>query len=401
LFIPLENVAEKTLKLSELHEQLQRNQQDFQEVKQQFEVLRSEKSILNKSLTACGQDRQTLQNINTKQQHQIIQLLNQVALHEKDAIAMKNQIDQVHNLVKHKQTEIHAKERQLKSQRMELYEMKMRSGQLQHTIEEDEKRFKKITISLEEEKKNKSLMGHQMVRRNGELRLLQEKLSMMQLGLNRGTVQYNQRIEDIRLLKTEITNLRMSKDCLERSITNTANMRHEVVRLERQLVRERLHVAAYTEEMKHPYRIHRWRVIRGKDPHKFELICKIQSLLKRNIRLTVERRNLENKVQDAQRLYDTLKQQLQYAAVDPSIKERLWLQQRVNQRQSRRVKAMKAELAINEIDLQTRDVIIGEYQNALIKQKEPNLAIVQSVSHSDSKTSDLFTKQVFQNSGST
>ncbi|KAM8705004.1 hypothetical protein ACLKA7_009459 [Drosophila subpalustris] len=394
-----DNVASKTEKLNHLQNHLQLKLQEFQVVKQQMETVHSEKTMLQRSFAVCGQDRQTLQNINAKQAFQINQFCNQISTHEKDAITMKNQIDQLNTLVKRKQTEIHGKERQLKSVRMELNEMKMRSAQLQHTIEEDERRFKQITTSLEDERKSKNLAGQQMIRRNGELRVLREKLDMMQLALSRGTVQYNQRIDDIRLLKTEITNLRMSKDCLDRSVASTANMRHEVVRLERQLVRERLHVAAFTEELKHPYRIHRWRVIRGKDPHKYELICKIQALLKRNIRLTVERRNLENKVLDIQRLYDTLKQQLQFAA-DPSTKERLWLQQRINQRQSRRVRAMKAELAINEIDLQTRDVIIGEYQNALRKQETLNPAIVNNVSL-DSNVAELFTKQQFQSSSLT
>lgn len=363
-----------------------------------METVHTEKVILQKSLAVCGQDRQTLQNVNVKQAFQINQLCNQFAVHEKETITLKNQIEQLHTQVKHKQNEIHAKERQLKSARLELYETKMRSGQLQHTIEEDEKRFKKITITLEEERKNKNLAGKQMIRRNGELLVLREKLDMMQLALNRGTVQYNQRIEDIRLLKTEITNLRMSKDCLERSVSSTVNMRHEVVRLERQLVRERLHVAAFTDEMKHPYRIHRWRVLRGKDPHKYELICKIQALLKRNIRLTIERRNFENKVQDLQRLYDTLKQEVRHVA-DPSIQERLWLQQRINQRQSRKVRAMKAELAINEIDLQTRDVIIGEYQKELKIQNVTNPAIIKSVSFNANEVEE-FTKPRFQDTSS-
>ncbi|XP_034487132.1 cilia- and flagella-associated protein 58 [Drosophila innubila] len=393
-----DHVALKSERLAKMQEQLQHKQQEFQALKQQMETVHTEKVILQRSFAVCGQDRQTLQNINAKQAFQINQLCSQFATHEKETITLKNQIEQMHGLVKHKQNEIHAKERQLKSVRMELYEMKMRSGKLQHTIEEDEKRFKKITTTLEDERKSKNLAGKQMIRRNGELIMLREKLDMMQLALSRGTVQYNQRIDDIRLLKTEITNLRMSKDCLERSISSSVNMRHEVVRLERQLVRERLHVAAFTEELKHPYRIHRWRVLRGSDPHKYELIGKIQALLKRNIRLTVERRNLENKVQDVQRLYDTLKQQLQHVP-DPSMQERLWLQQRINQRQIRKVKAMKAELAINEIDLQTRDVIIGEYQNALKKQMQPNPAIVQSVS-CHSNLNEKFTKAIFQDSSS-
>lgn len=332
--------------------------------------MHSEKLALQKNFTVCEQDRQNLQNLNVKLSFQISQLCNQVAMLEKDATILKNQIDQLNNLVKHKQIEIHTKERQLKRMRTDLNEMRMRSVHLQRTVEEDEKRFKLLTCRLEEVTKEKSLVGQQMMRRNGELHVQHEKLSMMQSALTRGTMQYNQRVDDIRLLKTEISNLHMTNECLSRAVAVQANIRHEVVRLDRQLIREKLNVAVFTEEMKHPYRIHRWRVLRGKDPSQYELIRKNQALLKRNLRLSVERVNLENKLQDVQRLYDMLKQQLKHIP-DANVMSQLMEQKRINQRRISKIRAMKAELAINEIDLESRDVIIHQFQQALKNQKDP------------------------------
>ncbi|EDW67450.1 cilia- and flagella-associated protein 58 [Drosophila virilis] len=370
-------VARKTEKVTELKEKLDHKHESYLKAKKQMEIVHSEKIMLEKNLDMCGRERQRLQNINGKLSFQINQLCQQLATNEKEITAHKNRIDQLDNLLKHKQNEIHAKDRHLERVRTDLSETKMHAEQLQHTIEQDEKRFKQISISLEEVNKEKSLVGQQMVRRNGELRIQQEQLAMMQLAIKRGTMQYNQRVDDIRLLKTEITNLSMSNACLQRAINDKSNMRHEVVRLERQLNRERLHVAAFTEEMKYPYRIHRWRVLIGKDPGKYQLIRKIQVLLKRNIRLSVERVNMERRLQDIQRLYDTLKEQLQHMP-DPNTVNRLWLQQRANQRQRRKVKAMQAELAINEIDLKSRDLIIDEFQQVIKKEQllqQPNKAI--------------------------
>ncbi|KAH8417825.1 hypothetical protein KR222_006717, partial [Zaprionus bogoriensis] len=359
-----ESAAEKSETITTLREDLQKKTQDYLNTKKQMEIVHSEKIALLKSFTVCGRDRQNLQNINIKLTVQINQLCTQVAMHEKEAIVLSNQIDQLNHLVKQKQSEIHTKEQQIKRVKTELQEMRIRNVQLQHTIEEDEKRFKLMAGHLDEVTKEKSLVGQQMARRNGELRLQHEKLSMMQMALNRGTIQYNQRIEDIRLLKTEIHNLLMSNECLNRAAAGTANMRHEVVRLERQLVRERLNISVFTEEMKHPYRIHRWRVLRGKDPSQYELIRKNQTLLKRNLKLSVERVNMENKLKDALSRYETLKQQLRHMP-DPSVKDKLWLQRRINRRQSDKLRAMQAELAINDIDLQSRDVIIQQFQQAI------------------------------------
>lgn len=383
-------MLEKSNQITDLQESLQAKQKSNLQLKKQLEYLHSEKMILQKNNAICAQDRQNMHTLKGKLSVQIEQLTNQVAGHEQDAAILKNQIEQLNNLVKRKQTEIHNMERQLKRVRTDLYEMRIRNGQLQHTIDDDEKRFKLMACNLEEVTKEKSLVGQQMMRRNGELRAQHEKLSMMQLALNNGTMQYNQRIEDIRLLKTEITNLNMTNDCLSRAVAVQANVRQEVVRLERQLLRERLCVSVFTEEMKHPYRIHRWRVLRGKDPSQYELIRKNQVLLKRNIRLGVDLVNMENKVKDTQRLYDILKQQVKHMP-DPSVETMLWQQRRINQRQNQKMRAMKAELAINDIDLQSRDVIIQQFQFAIKNQCK----ISQTIEQSPRSDNEKLVKQLY------
>lgn len=93
-----------------------------------------------------------------------------------------------------------------------------------------------------------------------------------------GQTQYNQRIEDIRLLKTEITNLRTERDCLSRALKSTADMRSEIIRLQRLLTQERVRVRCLTEDAKTPTGVHRWRILKGEDPGKFELLAKVQML---------------------------------------------------------------------------------------------------------------------------
>jgi hypothetical protein len=47
----------------------------------------------------------------------------------------------------------------------------------------------------------RDILGTQLVRRNDELALLYEKIKIQQSTLNKGEIQYNQRLEDIRVLK--------------------------------------------------------------------------------------------------------------------------------------------------------------------------------------------------------
>ncbi|XP_068157411.1 cilia- and flagella-associated protein 58 [Drosophila tropicalis] len=364
-----EVVQNKTERLAEIQESLQQKQQDFHKVKKQMELVHSEKMMLIKNLDVCSRDRQNLQGVTGKLTHQINQLTNELSMNERDITSLRNQIDQLNSSMKQKENEIHIKERLLHTTRNDLREMKLRLVQSQHTVDEDEKRFKHISCTLEEINKEKTLVGLQMVRRNDELLTLREKVAMMQFAIDSGTAQYNKRIEDIRLLKLEITNLSMSRECIRRAVDNTANLRHEIIRLERELNQERLRVTAYMEEMARPFRIHRWRILLGKDPRRYELIRKIQLLLKRNIRLNVERTNMEQRLHDSHQLYNTLKQQLKHMP-DPGVAQALSDQQRINREQRRRVKALTAELRITEIDVKTRDCLIERYQQTLREQHE-------------------------------
>lgn len=93
-------------------------------------------------------------------------------------------------------------------------------------------------------------------------------------------MQYNERLEDIRLLKIEIANIRSQKYLLTRGLCNVIDMRQEVLQLGRDLTQERVKSRALEEEMSTPMNIHRWRQLSGRDPEKMDLIFKVQTLQK-------------------------------------------------------------------------------------------------------------------------
>jgi len=72
----------------------------------------------------------------------------------------------------------------------------------------------------------RDILGTQLVRRNDELALLYEKIKIQQSTLNKGELQYNQRLEDIRVLKLEIRRLRRERTTMQRSISNVDDLRY-------------------------------------------------------------------------------------------------------------------------------------------------------------------------------
>lgn len=85
----------------------------------------------------------------------------------------------------------------------------------------------------------RDILGTQLIRRNDELALLYEKIKIQQSTLNKGEVQYNQRLEDIRILKLEIKKMRRERGILSKSVANVDDLRYIHVRI---TVHEHVHV---------------------------------------------------------------------------------------------------------------------------------------------------------------
>ncbi|XP_046510514.1 cilia- and flagella-associated protein 58 isoform X3 [Equus quagga] len=105
----------------------------------------------------------------------------------------------------------------------------------------------------------RDILGSQLVRRNDELALLYEKIKIQQSVLNKGESQYNQRLEDMRILKLEIKKLRREKGILARSVANVDELRQELFHMQRDFLKERTRCRALEEELENPMNVHRWR----------------------------------------------------------------------------------------------------------------------------------------------
>lgn len=174
---------------------------------------------------------------------------------------------------------------------------------LYKSLADADKKSTRASQQLEALQKEKDSTGFELVKRNDEIRNLNEKLKLMQAALDRGEtsfsfltdennkmiinardstaeMQYNERLEDIRLLKIEIANIRSHKYLLTRGLCNVIDMRQEVLQLGRDLTQERVRARALEEEMSTPMNIHRWHQLSGRDPEKLDLIFKIQTLQK-------------------------------------------------------------------------------------------------------------------------
>lgn len=214
----------------------------------------------------------------------------------------------------------------------------------------------------------KDVVGTQLIRKNDEMNSLKEKISIIQLALDRGESQYAKRLDDIRLLKIEIKNLRSTRNLLTRGLANTADMRQEVLQLNRNLTQERVKAKALEMEMLTPMNVHRWRKLKGTDPEKSDLIDKVQTLQKHILSQSAVAVNRENEMENFQALYDSLKM---FVLKIPShdVKERLNSTQRSLTARTKKVKALSAELNTKEDDLKVKECLVEHLKNELQKTK--------------------------------
>jgi len=73
--------------------------------------------------------------------------------------------------------------------------------------------------------KERDLIGTQLVRRNDEVSLLYQKINIFKMTLHKGELQYNDRLEDIRVLKLVIRQQRCKNNMLERGTEAVDDLR--------------------------------------------------------------------------------------------------------------------------------------------------------------------------------
>lgn len=188
--------------------------------------------------------------------------------------------------------------------RSELAEKEHECRQLYRALSDEERKCTKTEKRVEGVQNEKDQIGTEMVKKTGEIESMKEKVQLMQRALDRGMsysinelkkevsfftldffsslaeLQCTDRMEDVKVLKMEIQNIRYRNDMLTRGLCDTIDMRQEVLQLHRDLTLERVKSKALEEEMSTPMNVHRWRALGGKDPEKIDLIIKIQTLQK-------------------------------------------------------------------------------------------------------------------------
>lgn len=304
-----------------LTESIKRLNEDAELRKKQYEQIRSELNESNEQVA------------HFKHEYNVaLKLLKEVRsdyqrCHEKESdmkdriVKLKNQVDDLNNKMTSKLTEIldlmkkveqlERKNRDIRRElektngtlrqcRVQLKNFEHDNSLLKEEIHQNHERFIQMKTQADKIVRERDLIATQMYRKNDENALLEDQVSMLKLSIERGNSMYNERLEDITVMKNEIQSLRSQCNVLKRGLENTTDMRQEVMQLHRKLNQERTKGKVLEDEMKTPMNVHRWRKLGHRDPGRMELITKCQRLQRNCLRETAKNARAEGVIRALQ-----------------------------------------------------------------------------------------------------
>ena len=243
-----------------------------------YEACRAERNLFSKNFIEQTDQVADLKNKFGIAEHQIQQLKNENQARQQTLATQislyaqaKKEIDKI-NTEKDKHKDMYNKKDKLAKQ------LGQQIVKLEHLISLQHEEIERAAKAYKKTLTERDTLGTQLIRRNDELALLYEKIKILQSTLWKGELQYQQRLEDIRLLKFKIGDHKAELKIVRSEAQQIPELRKEIYNLQQMLLQERLQVKSLSEELENPNNAHRWRKLEGSDPGTYEMLQKIQAL---------------------------------------------------------------------------------------------------------------------------
>ncbi|CAO1386852.1 unnamed protein product [Diamesa tonsa] len=365
-----EDVLAKTQQIIDFKEKLIDNQSRFVKSQHDLQALQTDIINLEKDLQVSKDLENELKDKIKSTTTQIDKSKEIIAAKDEDLKKTQKHVEKIEKEKQGLKVEIQSSLIALQHTKSELQEIKSENIQLTKTLRDSDAMILKKSKQLDQLASEKEVVTTQTTRKNDEIGLLNQKINNMQLCLDRSNSQYNERLQDINVLKIEIKNIRSQRNLLTRGISNTADMRQEVLQLNRIYCQERVRTKALENEMSTPINIHRWRKLSGVDKDKKELLEKIQTLQKRllcqtSVLVKAEEsvQKATEKVQHLEETKSTLKLPRQEA------KEELMITRHKLSSNTKKIKATIALSKVKDEDLKVKDFSINDLKSSLFDFK--------------------------------
>ncbi|KAL9644851.1 hypothetical protein ABK040_005331 [Willaertia magna] len=339
----LEEVKIKTMECNELQKKIVDIQDKLKQQQTLYETIRSERNAKSKALIAAYEESEDMKKQFKVMQQQIDQLKEEITSREKALASAMLHAKEKEKEKDKKMEEVKLLEKKHEEQAQVLKAHELENYRLTQIILQSDNERKKQKKDYEAVVSERDVLGTQLIRRNDEIALLYEKIQLQNSTLDKGAVQYRERLNDIRMLKLKIKDLTRQLQVLKRHIKKFSTFQSENHQLKRQIIEERNKVKALSEELQNPMNVHRWRKLEGSDPTQFELVLKTQTLQKRLIEKTEEVMEKDLIIKEKEEMNKKLKVILQRQP-GPEVAEQLNIFQETLRKKNNQIKTLAAEI---------------------------------------------------------
>ncbi|XP_035262172.1 cilia- and flagella-associated protein 58 isoform X1 [Anguilla anguilla] len=380
----MEDIKVREMEIFDYRKKIAEAETKLKQQQNLYEAVRSDRNLysknLNEALVEIAEMKRQLKIMN----HQVDQLKEEIGGKESALVKEHLEFQRVEKDKEALKTELQKMKQQVQETKQFIANQEAEERKLLKIIDDADAERLRQKKQLDQVISERDVLGTQLVHRNEQLALLYEKIKIQQSMLNKGELQYSQRVEDIRLLKLEIKKLRREKGILTKTVANVEDLRCEVFHMQKELLRERTRCQALEEELENPMNVHRWRKLEACDPSTFQLIQKIHSLQKRLITKSEEVVEKELLLQEKERLYVELKHILARQP-GPEVAEQLQVYQHALREKTKQLKALSSELSMCESQTQECRSQMERLDHELQNVKKKYLAQKRREQHSREK----------------
>lgn len=342
-YAALEEVKIRAMAVTDLQKQIGESEGKLKQQQTLYEAVRSDRNLYSKNLIEARDEINEMKRKFKIMNHQIDQLKEEISIKEKALLEENCAQKKTEKQVEALKQDIQALKAQLESQQRKIQGMEQEKNQLNQIIADCDAERVKQRNKLSHVMNERDILGTQLIRRNDELALLYEKIRIQQSTLNKGEVQYRDRLVDIRMLRLKVQELKRNLHLSQGQNRNIEELKRQVTTLQATLNQETVKVKALSEELENPINVHRWRKLEGSDPKEHEMIQKIQTLQKRLIAKTEEVVEKDMMIQEKEKLYLELKGILARQP-GPEVAEQLNIYHESLRKKHSQMKRMASEL---------------------------------------------------------
>ncbi|CAJ1410345.1 unnamed protein product [Effrenium voratum] len=380
-----EELKNRGATLTELKKQIANVEAKLNQQKNLYDNVCMDRNMQAKSLVESNEE---IAEMNRKFRiisHQTTALKEE--LREKDSRLVRGHFDHK-ELLKHNDKLKDAKERaqrRLKSLNNIVETQRAQLKKLESTIQEAEQERQAQLKELEGVVGERDILGAQLIRRNEELALLYEKIKIQQSTLQKGEIQYEERLKEVGKLRAQIRACKAEVSQAKLQVTNVEGLKQEIHFLNKTLLREETKAKALQEELENPMNVHRWRELESSDPATYQMIQKVKSLQKLLIAKTEEVVEKDALIQEKEKLYVQLKNIIARQP-GPEVAEQLaWYSQNLKEKTGH-MKQMSAELEMYHNQVQDLKEEIDRHNKDFQGTKQAYFQMLRSQLKSQSQS---------------